>query len=86
MSSQFYCELCGGLFNKPAKGNKRMFCDDCKPQAEKLYQAEYYKRRKGSVERLKSALRTIILMCEAEDANIPAIRGEAEMALKGEEK
>lgn len=39
---------------------------------------------RAEIDRLKSSLRTIILMCgEAEDANIPAIRGEAEMALNG---
>lgn len=56
MSVQFYCEICGGLFNKHAKCHKRRFCDDCKPQAEKLYQAEYYKRRKGGIDQLRAAL------------------------------
>ena len=54
MSRQFYCEICGGLFNKPAKGNKRLFCDDCKPQAEKLYQAEYYRRKKAEAEQMRA--------------------------------
>ena len=57
MSNQFYCGICGGLFNlKSQKGNRKMWCDDCKPLAEKLYQAEYYKRRKGEIDQLRAAL------------------------------
>ena len=67
MSRQFYCELCGGLFNRPAKGNRKMWCDDCKPQAEKLYQAEYYKRRKGEIDQLRAAI-------AAKDAEIERIK------------
>ena len=40
---------------------------------------------RAEVERLKSSLRTIILLCgEAENANIHVISGEAQMALKRE--
>ena len=56
MIEQFYCGICGGLFNRPVKGNRKMWCDDCKPLAEKLYQAEYYKRRKGGIDQLRTAL------------------------------
>ena len=44
-----------------------MGCDDCKPQAEKLYQAEYYKRRKGEIDQLRAAL-------AAKDAEIERIK------------
>ena len=56
MIEQFYCEICGGLFNRSVRGNRKMWCDDCKPLAEKLYQAEYYKRRKGEIDQLRAAL------------------------------
>ena len=54
MNEQFYCGICGGLFNRPVKGNRKMWCDDCKPLAEKLYQAEYYKRRKAEAEQMRA--------------------------------
>ena len=54
MIEQFYCGICGGLFNRPVKGNRKMWCDDCKPLAEKLYQAEYYKRRKAEAEQMRA--------------------------------
>ena len=55
MSNQFYCGICGGLFNlKSQKGNRKMWCDDCKPLAEKAYMAEYYKRKKAEKEQMRA--------------------------------
>lgn len=58
MSDQFYCARCGGLFNCSPKA-RPTWCDDCRKQEQKEYQAEYYKRRKSELARLRAENETL---------------------------
>lgn len=64
----------------------RQLADDLEEEALQVERLDREARRlRDENERLKSSLRTIILMCgEAENANIHVISGEAQMALKRE--
>ena len=54
MSNQFYCNRCGGLFNCSPKA-RPTWCDECRKQEQKEYQAEYYRSRKSELSLLRAA-------------------------------
>lgn len=75
MSDQFYCARCGGLFNCSPKA-RPTWCDDCRKQEQKEYQAEYYKRRKSELTRLRAENKAL----QADAELVRAVRRIPDMA------
>lgn len=46
---QFYCEICGCLFNTNGRGRERWYCEDCKPEALKTYFRGRYHENAGKL-------------------------------------